>query len=77
MRKGEDATTLYLHVFDWPDDRMLKLPGLHGGIAKAYLLAGGEQVEFSQTEAGATLELPGQAPDPIASVVCVELANTL
>jgi hypothetical protein len=41
-------------------------------IVRATLLATGKSVEFKQTDAGVTLDLPKNAPDAIASVVFLE-----
>ncbi len=41
-KKVTDAgATLYLHVFDWPADGRLFVPGLKNSAAKAYLLSNG------------------------------------
>jgi alpha-L-fucosidase len=66
---------IYAIVFNWPTDGKFLLPGLQSKITKAYLLAGGTELKFSQTADGATLELPTEAPDKIASVICVEIAD--
>src|SRR5262249_49491944 len=39
VRADAKATRLYLHVFDWPRDRRLVLPGLGNELGRAYLLA--------------------------------------
>ena len=43
-------------------------------INKAYLLADPQRAELkvTQTDSGVSIALPEKAPDPIASVVCVE-----
>ena len=65
---------LYLHVFDWPADHQLMLPGLTNQARSARLLSDPAQKLDSQ-RAGSELvvHLPEQAPDPVASVVAVEL----
>ncbi len=65
---------LYLHVFDWPKGELL-VPGLKNKIVKAYLLADDERRPLAATasEKGASIQLPADAPDPIASVVVLEL----
>ncbi len=68
--------TLYCHVFHWPKDRRLELPGLQAQIQRAYLLADRETpLEFTLPEdrKGPVILLPKEAPDSIASVVAVEL----
>ena len=44
-RRGQDAPVL--HVFDWPADGKLVLPDLANKPVKAFLLAGGQAVEFA------------------------------
>ena len=35
----DNGAILYLHVFDWPEDGMLIIPGLKNKVKQAYLLA--------------------------------------
>ena len=44
-------------------------------MKKAYLLKDGKKVGFRQDEQGVTLSLPETAPDKIASVVCLNIAD--
>jgi alpha-L-fucosidase len=69
---GSD-TKLYLHVFDWPKDGQLPVPGLRNPIRKAYLLAGRKALRTTPAEAGVTIAVPGSAPDPISSTVVLEI----
>ena len=76
LRWGRSTTkgrTIYVHVFDWPADGVLTLPGLTTRASSARLFAGGAAVQAATTDAGLVLRLPANAPDPIASVVAVEL----
>ncbi|MDB6064047.1 MAG: Alpha-L-fucosidase, partial [Pedosphaera sp.] len=66
---------LYLHVFSWPKDGKLIVP-IRNHVTKAYLLADPSRtIAATATDKGATLSLPGAAPDAIASVVVVELTG--
>jgi alpha-L-fucosidase len=67
---------LYIIIFNWPADGKFELPGLESRVTKSYLLAGHKKLKFNQTDAGVTLDLPAVAPDKIASVICVEIADT-
>ncbi len=69
------AGKIYLHVFKWPATGTFELLGLKSKVNAAYLLAGREQLKFTQTETGVTLTLPAAAPDKIASVICLEIAD--
>jgi alpha-L-fucosidase len=63
-------------IFKWPTDGKFELPGLESKVKKAYLLADkNSKIDVKQDSAGATLSLPEKAPDAIASVVCVEIAD--
>ena len=64
-------TILYLHVFDWPADGNLLVPGLATPIKSANLLAGGAAVTVEKTPAGQVLKLPASAPDAISSTIKV------
>ena len=66
---------LYLHVFAWPNDGQLEVPSVEGKIKKAYLLADPERgsLPVESKEGRAIIQLPLKAPDPIASVVVVEI----
>ena len=66
---------LYLHVFDWPTDGQLLVPGLTNKVTKAYLLTDPQKksLPVEQSDDRTTIQLPGEAPDPIASVVVLEV----
>jgi alpha-L-fucosidase len=66
---------LFLLVFNWPGTGKFELPGLQSKVTKACLLADCQDLTFHQTESGATLDLTAKAPDKIASVICVEIAD--
>ena len=66
---------LYIHIFKWPTTGTFELPTVKDQIAKAYLLADPKKAELKviQNDTGVSIALPPQAPDPIASVVCLEM----
>jgi alpha-L-fucosidase len=66
---------LYLHVFDWPKDGKLVVPGLTAKVKTAYLLAAakGAALPTAANAGGAEVAVPAQAPDPLASVVVLEI----
>jgi len=67
---------IYVMIFDWPANGKFDLSGLRSKVTKAYLLADPKHdLEFEQTSVGVTLNLPTAAPDKIASVICVEIAD--
>ena len=71
------GSTIYLHVFDWPEDGKLVVPGLKNEIKQAYLMDGWDHVEFSQDDSGTTISLPENAPDPVNSVIVVQVSGAL
>lgn len=66
---------LYLHVFTWPKDGKLVLAGTYTKVKTAYLLADADRAALKTTaEAGGVeVAVPAQAPDPVASVVVLEI----
>lgn len=68
---------LYLHVFNWPADGRLTVPGLKSEVRSARLLSGGKQLEVISSGNDKLIKLPSEAPDPVASVICVELAGAI
>ena len=77
-RKGE---TLYLQVFQWPQDGALRVP-LANKPLKAWLLADPEKkaLPLEQSADRIVIHLPAKASDPVASVVALQVegepANT-
>lgn len=69
--------TLYLHVFNWPGDGRLVVPGLKSAVRSARLIAGGEPLRVDSKGNDKLLHLPASAPDPVASVIRVELGGPL
>jgi alpha-L-fucosidase len=69
------GATLYLHVFSWPADGKLLVPGLKTQPDKAWLLADKTPVSFTCSGDGVTLSVPVNAPDPISSTVVLKLKS--
>jgi alpha-L-fucosidase len=71
------GTRLYLHIFEWPADRMLLLPGLTNKARKASVLgaAKGASLAFRQTDEGVLITLPASAPDTISTVVALDITG--
>jgi len=77
-RASADGTTLYLHVFNWPEDKLLRVPGISTSISKIKLLTDEAQVLSSRFEGGDLLiELPAEAPDPVNTVIVLETKGSL
>ena len=66
---------IYVEIFQWPATGKLELPGLQSRVKRAYLLAGHAKLKTEPTAAGVSIALPAEAPDKIASVICVEIRD--
>ncbi len=68
---------LYLHVFDWPKDGKLVVPGMYGAVKRAYLLADADkaQLKADVTQEGTVIAVGEKAPDENVSVVAVEFVE--
>jgi len=66
---------LYLHVFDWPADGKLHVPGVKSGVKKAYLLADKKRASLKVVRGDGdnfVVSVPAKAPDSIDTVVVLE-----
>jgi len=66
-------TRVFLHVFQWPQDGKLLVQGLTNKPLRAYLLAGGMELEVQGQSQGLSIALPATMPDKIATVVAVDI----
>jgi alpha-L-fucosidase len=69
------GTRLYLHVFDWPADGKLTVPGIRNRSDAAYLLSDPEKtvLPVEREEDALVVTLPSAAPDTAASVVVLDI----
>ncbi|RYG24393.1 alpha-L-fucosidase [bacterium] len=74
---GREGATLYLHVFDWPRDGRLVVPGLRNEVAGASMLVGGQKLRATSTPEGVMVDVPSQAPDPISSTIVLKVKGAL
>ncbi|MGB2845556.1 MAG: alpha-L-fucosidase [Candidatus Aminicenantaceae bacterium] len=64
---------LFLHVFDWPENGKLHVPGLVSKAESAYLLADPKtKIDIYYKYGEAVLSVPKEAPDSIVSVIVLE-----
>ena len=68
-KSTKDETTLYLHVFDWPESGELLVPGLAGNVKQATLLVGGRGLKTQASDSGLVIALPSSAVDEYVSVI--------
>ena len=72
------GATLYLHVFDWPSNGRLLVPGLKNQVEKAYLLTEKHHALAAQAGAdGVILSVPATAPDPMSSTIVLKVKGPL
>jgi alpha-L-fucosidase len=77
-RVTQKGDTLYLHVFDWPADGKLVVPGLKNSVAKAFLLKPNffgwhKHLSTANEVGGVVVKVPAQAPDKISSTIVLKL----
>jgi alpha-L-fucosidase len=73
QRQTKSGTTLYLHVFNWPKDGRLVVPGLKNPIRSASLLGRRGRVETASDASGLVVTLPATAPNPISTTVVLKV----
>lgn len=72
-----NGVTLYLHVFNWPQDGRLLVPGLKNPVAKTHLLANAQPLKTRPTDADIEVSLPSRAPDAVDSVIVMQVSGSL
>jgi alpha-L-fucosidase len=71
-RKGD---LLYLHVTDWPENGKLNVPIRSKTMGATLLVNPDEALEVSTEPERIVIQLPEEAPDPVATVVVLELTE--
>jgi alpha-L-fucosidase len=73
---GNGVTRLYLHIFKWPFDSILRIPALQNEVVAASLLSepGAGPLKFSRAQNGDILvQLPTAEPNDYATVVTLDV----
>jgi alpha-L-fucosidase len=67
---------VYIHLFKWPSGKF-EVTGLKNKVTGACLLADAAHtaLEITQTDQTVSVSLPQNAPDPIASVLCLDVVG--
>jgi len=73
LKQQGKNTRLYLHVFDWPGDNRLIVPGFENKIKGAYLMDGMAKLETDHAGDNVIIDLPGSAPDEYCTVVILDV----
>ncbi len=71
-RKGD---LLYLHVTDWPENGKLRVPITSKVVGATLLVHPDETLPVTTERDRIVIDLPPEAPDPVASVVILELGE--
>jgi len=76
-RVTEGSNKLYLEIFNWPKDGKLTLPAYKGQVDSAHLLDDPDRSGVTAQQDGNQLQinLPGKAPNKIASVVEIDFKS--
>jgi alpha-L-fucosidase len=68
----DGSTTIFLHVFDWPSNGKLVIPGLAGRVKSAKVL-GGNHVTFTKGDGEVIVNVPSKMPNDHIGVVAIEV----
>jgi alpha-L-fucosidase len=72
-RSTTKRNRIYLHIFDWPDDGKIILPGLMTRpVSAAFLADAAIPIGITQKEIDVVLAVPDAAIDPVATVIEME-----
>ncbi len=77
QKTTEGGSKLYLHVFDWPEDGEILVPGLKSRVSRASLLVTGDKLKVSTSGGDAIVKVPAESPDNIDAVVVLEIKGDL
>jgi alpha-L-fucosidase len=69
-RKGD---LLYLHVTDWPENGKLHVPITSRAVSASLLIDPDKPLNISTEDERIVIDLPAEAPDPVASVIILKL----
>ncbi|WP_260607344.1 alpha-L-fucosidase [Chitinophaga polysaccharea] len=68
-----NTTTLYLHVFNWPANGKLHVPGIKSKVTSIRLLANNKQLTSATSGDELVINVPASAVDNIDTVIAVTL----
>ena len=73
-----NGANLYLHVFNWPQDGKLIVPGLKNKVAQAYLLGDMQRcLQTTQCDDGVLITVDDKPLDEIATVIVLKVEGQL
>lgn len=73
-----ESTRLYLHVFNYPENGVLKVPGIGNETIRSFLLADPRQEELNITKErdGVFIHLPPICPDLVNTVIILDIVGS-
>ena len=75
QKKINGITRLYLHIFDWPSDNKLVIPGLGNTITKAFALHNKKTLKTTQQHASQVIDISGVSQQEYATVIAVDITG--
>jgi alpha-L-fucosidase len=77
-KKDRNSNTLYLHVFNWPEDGIIRVPGLIADIKKVYLLAEPKRkINYHFENSDLLIDAHGASIDTANTVIAVKTGKVL
>jgi len=73
----KNGTSLYFSVFNWPADGKLIIKDFNNKVMSSKLLTTGQPVKTSVSNNALIISLPQSAPDPLATVIRVDVRGTV
>ncbi len=73
----KEGAMLYLHVFNWPADGKLLVPGLRNEASQAYLLANNQSLKTVSSKEGLTIFLPDKPLDEKDTVLVLKIKGVM
>lgn len=74
QKEIKEGTRLYLHVFDWPDDGRILVPGIYNKPLKAYIMGKEETpLTFERSEDAISISVPKKAANEINTVIVLDV----
>ncbi len=72
-RHKDGTNLLYLHVFDWPTDGVIRVNGLKSKVRKAYFPATGTTLQFAQNGKSVHINAKNISMQPYETVIRLDL----
>jgi len=75
QKEFDIGTRLYLHVFEWPEDGILKVPGIYNSPQNSFILADPtkEKLNVERWEEALHISLPENPTDEINTIVVLDI----